>query len=63
MEKNKTKQRGKMEASSTKIEKGPCKKPGDKNISKEKHSQVAKAHVHTQTHTYMYGHINTHLYT
>ena len=59
MEKNKTKQRGKMEASSTKIEKGLCKKPGDKNISKGKHSQVAKAHVHTQTHTYTHIYMGT----
>lgn len=63
MEKNKTKQRGKMEASSTKIEKGPCKKSGDKNISKEKHSQVAKAHVHTQTHTYTHICMDTQTHT
>ena len=37
MGKNEAKQRGKKEASPTKIEKGPYKKPGN-NISKKRHS-------------------------
>ena len=52
MGKNKAKQRGKKEASPTKLERGPYKKPGN-NISKKRHSQAVKAHrmpAHTHVH-------------
>ena len=63
----------KKEASPTKIEKGPYKKPGN-DISKKRHSQAVKAHcmrapthalMHTSvcTHTCVCAHTHTHTRT
>jgi len=65
MGKNEAKQRGKKEASPTKIEKGPYKRPGN-NISKKRHSQAVKAHctrahTHVHTHTRMCTHAHVHV--